>query len=234
MGILVDVITFPEIFAKKNVTPRKLRINNQIYSWYDKMKHAFLITAVVSILQGCNLYKKDFYSLGGRDEAISNAISDFLKTERQLNKDSVYDVSYSSGVEQKIEIRRSDGIYQDSILGVDSTRIKVVFFALHKPVVFTSTLGSNNAHILDYSKYIEKGGKLFIFRDKQPVTESTLAVFRRFNIVSDIDSLYLLADHDQKAVFYYFCKKDLRIFKKVKGAYERKYEFKPQLNCPKN
>lgn len=88
------------------------------------------------------------------------------------------------------------------------------------------------------SRYIEKNGKLFFWWDDDySLTENTLAVFNKYNLLQGDKNGTIkvpdsIIDDAEKAAHYYFCKEDLSKYKRVitnkgVGYYDAPNLFRP-------
>ena len=197
-----------------------------------------LLLNVVLFLGGCGVFKKKLAQSGGHKEAIENAVLDFSNTSKLYELDSVFSVSvheplYRMVLEETnhegskwVEGEPYDGIVAVSIL------------ASYNKLLLTdsSKIGSKGVGIP--TRYIEKNGKLFYWRDDDyPLTQEVLAVLREYNLLvnNDLDGVVELYDFkindDQKGVHYYFCKNNLTKYKKVTTNKAMGYYDPPNLNC---
>jgi len=153
---------------------------------------------------------------GNQNDAIGNAIIDFLHTERLSKEDSVFSVSIDTV---------SNEILGINILGYED---KLVIHTKNK-------IGTNHPYFP--TNYFERDGKLFYWYDStNSITDELLNTLSRYN---KIDSTYVkgtyelnvVFDDSKKGVDYYFCKNDLTRFKKVRTTIAMGYYDPPKLNC---
>ncbi len=131
-------------------------------------------------------------------EVINFVINDFSKT-KAFKKGKVFSVSYK-------EI--NNNIIFISILEIEENKF---LYSISKPIE------KNNLP----SGYIEKNNKLFIWWDvNKLVNEDVFNVLKKYNMLKDdeggwITFLDYSMDDKKKATTYYFCKNNLKIFKRI-------------------
>jgi hypothetical protein len=184
------------------------------------MKTTRLILLLV-LLMGCQssfkrlTFKKELISIGGRNEYIENAILDFSNTSRLYRMDTVFSVK-TGDVNKEILVVRI-GKNNMKLLITKNTKI--------------GTKGELP------SIYIEKNGKLFFWWDDDyPLTEKTLEIFHKYNLLQDDEGGIIkipdfVNDDGKKAAHYYFCKNDLTKYKKIITNKGIGYYKPPKLNC---
>jgi len=87
--------------------------------------------------------------------------------------------------------------------------------------------------------YLEKEGKLFFWWDSSyPLTEKTLATYKKYDLLQDDDGLIqtpdFITDDALKGAYYFFCTNDLSSYKKVITNTGFGYFDPPKLNCEIN
>jgi hypothetical protein len=182
-----------------------------------KMK--FILIAVVTIItSSCNSAKKTFVTSGNsQDDAIRTAILDFATIRKLYKEDSVFSVGVNELVNNKDFI----------VIGVRKNNRKLLLTKDTK-VGSTGKLPS---------RYFEKDGKLFFWwDDSYSLTEDALAVFNKYNLLQDdkngaIKIPDFIIDDAQKAAHYYFCKNNMRSYKRMITNKGIGYYEPPSLKC---
>jgi hypothetical protein len=197
-----------------------------------------LIITVIALtsLESCVTFKDNLAQTGGQEKQIQNAILDFSNTTRLFKKDSVFSVSFDDTLYRMTLNKVSDG---------NSTWIKG---KPYKGIKTVNILGTYNKFLLTDStkvgskgylpsRYVEKNGKLFYWWDDDyPITEETLAVLKKYNLLQDNDGGWRIipdisVDDSKKGADYYFCQNDLTNYKKVITNKAIGYYDAPKLNC---
>lgn len=177
------------------------------------MTKAFCVLIAILTLS-CASFKKQLIKSGGRNEAIQNAILDFSSTNL-YHRDTVFSVRASSEDDPLI-VR----------VGKNSTKL-----------LFTADIKAGLKSNVLPSRFVEKGGKLFIWwDDNYPLTEEAIAVFQKYNLFQDDEGGLITVpnfttDDSKKAAHYYFCKNDLTKYKRVITSIGIGYYDPPKLNC---
>ena len=162
------------------------------------MKLQKLALLACFVFFNCNLVKSQSINTTLFDEAIKNAINDFSKT-KAYKKDRVFGITYK-------EIRES--ILFISILEREENKY---LYSITKPI---------EENILP-SRYFEKDNKLFIWWDgNKKLSQEMFNVLKKYNMLKDdeggwITFLDYAMDDKKKATTYYFCKNDLKEFKRI-------------------
>jgi len=162
------------------------------------MKFQKLISLIWFVILSCNLVKSHSTSLILFDEAIEIAINDFSKT-KAFKKDRVFNISYKEISENLIFI---------SILETEENKY---LYSITKPI---------EENILP-SRYIEKDNKLFVWwDDNKKVDQEMFDILKKYNMLKDdeggwITFLDYAMDDKKKATNYYFCRKNLKEFKRI-------------------
>lgn len=86
------------------------------------------------------------------------------------------------------------------------------------------------------SRYVIKNGKLFFWwDDNYPLTEETLAVFKEYDILTEVMERGWIPDSSiddaKKGAHYYFCRKDAFRYKRVVTNITTGYYEPPKLKC---
>ena len=197
-----------------------------------KFKTLFLALILFTLLK-CDSYKNQILSDGGNNQAILNAIIDFSKTNNSYKKHSVFHVSIYDALFRKISRKVSEGNYE-SINGKS-----------YENIIAVSILGNDNKHIYYLadntninskgyfpSRYIEKDGKLFIWYDDEKVMdEKTIAIFRKYELIGKKELPMIKIDDLKKGVDYYFCRNNLKNYKKKISNIAIGYYDVPEIVC---
>ncbi|MBZ9730540.1 hypothetical protein LB467_12670 [Salegentibacter sp. JZCK2] len=199
------------------------------------LKFLLGVIALVS-LKGCVTFKDNLVQDGGREEFIHNAILDFSNSTRLFKKDSVFSVSFDDTLYRMSLHKISDGnsawIKGKPYVGIKTVNIIGTY---NKMLLTDSTKVGSKGYLP--SRYVEKDGKLFYWWDNDyPLTEETLAVFEKYNILQDDAGGWLKfpdmsTDDAKKGADYYFCENDLTNYKKVITNIAIGYYDAPKLNC---
>jgi hypothetical protein len=153
----------------------------------------------IFLFGSCSSLKDVMVAEGDHNDAVQNAIHDFLNTVKFNKKDRVFAVSIKD--------------INDEILGVSISRDVNTLLVITEDSVEFSYHGFP-------TRYFEQGGKLFYWDDStKNVTDDLIATFTRYDLVDTmIVNIYIperIIEHSIKGVDYYFCKDDLLKYKKV-------------------
>ncbi len=176
----------------------------------------FLFLAFILLIIGCSAWKGELNTTGSQDDAVLNAVTDFLNSSGLSKKDSVFSVQVKN--------------ISDDILGVS------IIGSYKKWVPNSDTkVGSKMPYFP--SRYIEKKGKLFYWSDSTNVlTDDLVKTFSKYNL---IDSLNIgvtgmpdgIIDDSKKGVDYYMCKSNFTKYKKITTNKGIGYYDLPKLDC---
>jgi hypothetical protein len=185
-----------------------------------KRKHLYLLTFFFLFFASCYSWKNALVTKGNRDDAINNAVTDFLKSDHLSKKDTVFAIHIKDINENILGISILG--YPDRLL--PSSRDKI---------------GTNFPGFP--TNYIEKVGKLFYWYDpKKSIDNKIVSILNKYH---KIDSLNVkgfvgiptrLTGDSKKAVDYYFCKCNLKEYKKVTTTLAMGYYKPPKLECSCN
>ncbi len=192
------------------------------------MRLLFLVTSL--FLFSCSTWKESLKKVGGKDEAIQNAILDFSHTKKLFSQDSVFyvgvDDTLSSFKLVPENVNTSgwvvDQVYTDiigiSIIGGEMPYQKKDF---------------ENENIRIPSRYLVEQGRLFLwYDDDYPVSEELINVLNQFNLIENNSEALVIFDDAKKGASYYFCRNDLSDYKKQVSSIGMGYDV-PKLKCPK-
>jgi hypothetical protein len=179
------------------------------------MKSFNYLLICLFFVSSCAPWKDVLVAEGDRDDAIQNAIYDFLQSSKLSKEDSVFNISTQDYNEQLLAI----SIYGSTNKLLISTEDSVKY---------------------DYSglaiDYKEMDGKLFYWYDStKEVTTEIINTLTKYNMIdTTILNVYIPPrhiEHSKKGVDYYFCKNNLLKYKKVKTNKVLGYYDPPNLNC---
>lgn len=172
------------------------------------------ILMFVFLLESCSPWKHAMVATGNQNDAVRNAIIDFLHTDL-AKRDSVFSITIKNINEDILGV---------SILG-ERNKISVV-----------------TKNEIDYNyrafptKYFEKDGKLFYWVDSTERVPSEL--INKLSKMNRIDTAIVgkyfpqrIRDDSQKGMDYYFCKHNLLNFKKVRTSTAIGWYESPKLKC---
>src|SRR5258706_9418667 len=183
------------------------------------MKHiypAIIFSAI--LLGGCSpSWKNLLVSEGNQEAAIQNAVYDFLNSVKKEKKDSVF-YAYAKNI-------------NNDILGVN------IYGTKDKVLISTEDSVTFSYRGLP-TGYLEKNGKLFYWHETgkiATVTEELIVTLKRYNLLDTaVINVYIPArtiSHGKKGVDYYFCKRNLLRYKRVRTVMAMGYYLPPKLNC---
>lgn len=170
------------------------------------------------LLGGCSITKwqDSLIKKGNVNDAVNNAITDFIQSSKLIKNDSVFSVSIVDENDERIHI----------VIGVADIDI----YPTSKNKVGTYD------HFFP-TRYVEKKGKLFYWNDTtQFITQEIISVLEKYNHIDYYFSEYpeiLVSAHNDgfKGVNYYFCKTDLINYKKSGVSNLSKQYKTPILKC---
>lgn len=178
--------------------------------------YSYIIILFILFLSSCSAWKASLVSSGDQNDAVRNAITDFLHTEKLSKQDSVFSVSIDTVNSEILGI---------GILGYEDKLI------LHPD----NKIGASDPSFP--TKYIEKENRLFYWYDPtSSITNDLMSVLLRYN---KIDSSYVKGNYElsvrfddsKRGVDYYFCKNNLVKYKKVVTSIAMGYYDPPKLKC---
>ncbi|MBI5373688.1 MAG: hypothetical protein HZA79_16810 [Sphingobacteriales bacterium] len=183
------------------------------------MRPIFYFALVITIftIVGCSSFRKLLVERGDSKEAIQNAILDFSKSCKLYKKDSVFSIS--------------------AMLLEDNDELLVVRIGKFGSKLLLRDSVKAGSYGLFPSRYFEKDGKLFFWRDKSfPLTKEVLSVLTKYNLIlfgKKGDNQYpeYIIDERQKAAHYYFCKGNLAKYKRVVTNVGIGYYPAPDVTC---
>lgn len=179
----------------------------------------FFLTAIFCIgFIGCASWRQSILPAGSKDVVISNAINDFINNCYLSKDDNVFSVDLVD--------RFRGNIIAVSILGDDHPDAKLWVLA-------DDTIGSST-HLP--TQYIIQKGKLFYWNDTlcaltQEIVDVMSAYGRLDTSKYRYDGLGGLRDDSKKGCTYYFCKDNLRYYKRVVSSRSSSLHLAPNMVC---
>jgi hypothetical protein len=172
-----------------------------------------ILIFIVFLLVSCATWKATLVSKGGNDDAIQNAICDFLYSSPLSKDDTVFSIFIKE--------------HNEDVLGIS------IYGSVQKPLVV------KDGNTINYSglptRYIESKGKLFYWDDStRTVTPEVINIFKKYN---HIDTAFLNVyipihiNDAKKGEDYYFCRNNLLKYKKVRTRMAMGYYEPPKLRC---
>lgn len=179
------------------------------------MKSVYIIPILILLFWSCSSWKDVMVAEGSHNDAIQNAIQDFVNTVNLSRKDSVFAV-YIKNI-------------NDKILGIGISRDVNTLLVITEDSVEFSYHGFP-------TRYFEQDGKLFYWDDPTvSVTDDLIATFTRYNLVDTmIVNVYIperIIEHSIKGADYYFCKDNLLRYKKVITGKAMGLYDPPKIKC---
>jgi len=169
------------------------------------------------------------------EDFIQKAIFDFSKKSKNYKENIAFSVTFYDSVFTLSISQNEDQIYYPKIqqshyelVGVSILPMEDIFFLPPEPKV-----GNKNFP----NKFLEKEGKLFYWYDSEYyLTQQAINIFIKYNLIQFDETnqiIYpeLAIDDKQKGVDYFFCRQDLKIYKKVKTNIGIGYYPPPKLKC---
>jgi hypothetical protein len=180
--------------------------------------HLLVLLFFISVFGGCASWKDTLIANGNQNDAIKNAITDFLHHKSYIKRDSIFTVRIDYNNSEILEIS----------ISAEKNKIAVI-----------------NENEVEYSyrafptNFLEKDGLLFYWHDstKLQSTELINKLTKLKLIDTAIFGKYIptrYRDDSQKAVDYFFCKSDLKNYKKVYTSIAVGWYDPPILNCRPN
>lgn len=167
------------------------------------MKIRFLIYLIPFLFSySCLAQKNGFSSTGDYKTAINNAIIDFMKMSSLQKKDNVFNISFKE---------------------------------LNSGIIAVGIIGSHNKFYIDGNKpltrmptnYIEVNNKLFYWYDANEKDNNIIDKLKEYNLIEyDSEIFEYVVDDKKEGVNYYFCKNNLKNYKKQKTNLPLKNETK--------
>jgi hypothetical protein len=175
-----------------------------------------IITLFLSLfLSSCSSWKKIMVTKGNQNDAVQNAIYDFLHFGKLTKKDSVFSIIIKN--------------VNEDILGVSILREG------NKISVITENEIEYNYRAFP-TRYFEQNGKLFYWVDStEKVSIELVDILSKMNRIDTVVTNKFFpirsTDDSQKATDYYFCKANLLKYKKVITNIAMGWYNLPKINC---
>lgn len=182
------------------------------------MKIIYLLLAnTIYFLVSCTPWKSKLSSTGKRDEAIQNAVLDFTHTDKLREKYSTFSV-------------RTDAL-SEAVIGVG------IAGNLNKWYVISTGQGEYSYRAIPENYYLDKD-RLYVWYDstKAPNQQLISLLSKRGLIDTVINGQIgeFRTDDGKKAAHYYFCKSNLRIYKKIHTSRGMGWYAPPVVKCKKS
>jgi hypothetical protein len=176
----------------------------------------YILILFLLLLSSCSSWKGVLVSSGDQNDAVRNAIYDFINTERLSKKDNVFSVGVIDTLSDTVL-----GIY---VIGNENTQL-----------VITKD-GTEFSYRAFPTRYLELDGKLFYWYDAaETVSDDLIDTFTRYSLIDTmIVNVYIperIIDDSKKGVDYYFCKNNFLKYKKVRGTIAMGWYDPPRLRC---
>ena len=182
---------------------------------YKTTYRLFFLLTIFVCFENCATWKGVFTSSGNINDAVNNAVTDFLHTSKLSKRDTIFDVY----------IHEKEDIFIVSVGGADN---KIFPSERYRDGIYDEVFPT---------RYIIRNEKLFYWTDTtQTVTQDIISVLEKYN---HIDTLWwatgglppAVINDGYEAIVYFFCKNDLRNYKKKRADNIRRHYRTPQLKC---
>ncbi|MDR1553979.1 MAG: hypothetical protein LBS69_11055 [Prevotellaceae bacterium] len=192
----------------------------------------FLLTILV-LFESCGTWKSTLVSSGDINDAINNIITDFLHTSKLNKKDTIFtfyiseyeDVVYNPENNEVVYIPKKEETFIISIGRADN---KIYPREENKVGTYDEIFPT---------RYTIRDGKLFYWSDTtQVITQEIISVLDKYNHIDfdwhkEYDVPPFVINDGAEGLVYYFCKNDLKNYKKKKSDNIRRHYRTPKLNC---
>lgn len=171
------------------------------------------------LFTNCSMWKQSMITEGDINDAINNAITDFSHTSKLYKQDTVFD----------IEITSVDNML---VIGIIGTTNKLFVKSNNK-------IGTNSDPTFP-TNFVIKNSRLFLWYDpNKTISQELRSVLIKYN---HLDSVWMkeydippyVIDDGKQGVIYYFCKKNLSIYKKTGSNTIKRHYKTPKLDCDLN
>lgn len=184
----------------------------------------YLIYIGVLLSTGCGSIKQQMASEGGREAVINNAILDFSRRSRIFKTRDFFKVETGMfTTTKKVRVPGETNLFKSAIDRTYPDVIVVYIFYAIDPILYheDAKVGVKGGRKFPTNYRIERG-KLFYWMDTTKVlTEDAVKTFKKFKLmpdhpVSTNEYLELLDRYttDRLWVQYFFCKSDLKKYKR--------------------
>ncbi len=204
------------------------------------MKNIYILifAGTFFLLESCGSFSKsELVQNGEGKDAIKNAILDFSNTSKLYKKDSVFSVWVHEPLCRMI-LEEADNGDSRWVEGKPYQGILAVSVgANYNKLFLTDSVKVGKKGVKIPTRYIERDGKLFYWWDDDyPLTQEALDTFERYGVLQDDEDGTILfpdfaVNDAQKGMHYYFCKNNLRNYKKVKTNKGIGFYDAPTLDC---
>lgn len=201
------------------------------------MKKMLVFLLISYLFEGC--YSPKAIIKNGEnitESAICNAISDFTDNCNLFKRDSIFYVSIrDTALYLVLQSNMNDTRWVCEQTYPDILTIEISSDINKIPYLSDAIIGSKGKLP---SRYLIIKGKLFYWDDDNyPLTEETLAIYKKYNALTDIIDVNnkvlpdLIIDDAQEAAHYYFCKKNTSKYKRVITSVALGYYKPPRVKC---
>jgi hypothetical protein len=184
------------------------------------MKSLYLMLIFfVFLLGSCISWKKMIVAKGNQNDAVKNAIYDFLHSGNFSKKDSVFSIRLINLNDDALGV--SIGANDNKLLPGPDDKI-------------------NTSHRGFPTKYFEQEDKLFYWYDSTSfITQDLIYILSKYHRIDSLNVNGFIGipitsghiDDSKKGTDYYFCKNNLQRYKKVRTRTAMGYYDPPKLNC---
>jgi hypothetical protein len=184
------------------------------------MKPLNLILIFFVFLTGsCTSWKRIMVAQGNQNDAVQNAIKDFLHTDKYSKKDTVF----------SIRIADLNGEVLGVSIGRNDNRL------LPGP---DDKIGTNQRGFP--TRYFEQEGKLFYWYDSTySITRDLIHMLSKYHRIDSLNVNGFIGipgtsahiDDSNKGTDYYFCKRNLLQYKKIHNKTAMGWYEPPELKC---
>jgi len=168
-------------------------------------------------LGGCASMKGGMTDKGDLNTAVHNAINDFLNSVKKEKSDKIFYISAKS-------------VNQD-LFGVS-------FEATNDKVVVITEDRVNFSYRALPAGYVDRDGRLFYWYDSTKqitANEEMISTLKKYNILDTLIVGAVIPEstiaHGKKGTDYFFCKKNLLKYKKIRTSKALGFYPLPQINC---
>jgi len=191
------------------------------------------LLAILILLGSCATWKGTLVSRGNFNDAVNNAITDFLHTTKLSKKDTMFcvyfpeyeNVIYNRENNEVVYLPKNEDIFIISVGGADN---KIYPREENKVGTYDEIFPT---------RYTIRDGKLFYWSDTtQVITQEIISVLEKYNHIDfdwrkEYDFPPLVINDGAEGIVYYFCKNDLTNYKKKKADNIRRHYRTPKLKC---
>lgn len=199
----------------------------------NMIKNQFFILLILPLVFNCSTYKKQLISNGSKNQSIENAIIDFSHKNRLYRKYMVFQVDFIDTLYRK-KLEKVDG---RNYRWVDDRPYEDIYAISIAPItneyifLLSDSLGVGKEYLP--SRFLEKEGKLFFWRDEEhSANDKTVEVFRKYKLLTEdyLNDSYIV-DDSQKCIDYFICRNNLTKYKKVITNKAIGYYDAPRIEC---